>query len=98
MAKDNGAKKARAPETGIVFPLEPRAKGGKASRGSTFGNQAAIAAALGAVDPALAQKALAERNWRDKYAGFFVESVVKAVERGHEDVGHSIREIMNSSN
>jgi len=85
MAKDKASK--RAPETGIVFPLEPTAKPGKElARGSTYGNQAALAAALGAVDAAEAEKCLKKKNWRDNYGKFLVKHVELGVTRGHEEV------------
>lgn len=79
----------REPETGIVFPLEPTAKPGKQpGRGSTFGNQAAIAAAFAAVnDDAEAKKVLGERNWRDNYTNYFVDMVKRSISGGHSEVG-----------
>ena len=87
MAKGKEAKKARAPESGIVFPREPKPKPGSDGRGSTFGNQAAFAAALQPVDADVAGRALSERNWRDNYTKFVVRTVTDSVSGGPEAVG-----------
>ncbi|CAM9418525.1 unnamed protein product [Ectocarpus fasciculatus] len=62
------------PLDGLVWPLVPNSK--KAGdRSTTWANKQALAAAIGAVDPALAQRVLDERNWRQKYTKYVYKHV-----------------------
>ncbi len=62
------------PLDGLVWPLVPNSK--KAGdRSTTWANKQALAAAIGAVDPALAERVLAERQWRQKYTKYVYKHV-----------------------
>lgn len=62
------------PLDGLVWPLVPNSK--KAGdRSTTWANKQALAAAIGAVDPALAERVLGERQWRQKYTKYVYKHV-----------------------
>lgn len=55
------------PTRGIAFPIDSSAKDGKNSRSSTPVNKAILAAAVGAVNPAKAEKILKAKGYRFTY-------------------------------
>ena len=62
------------PLDGLVWPLVPnsRKQGG---RSTTCANKQTLAEAIGAVGPALAERVLGERQWRQKYTKYVYEHV-----------------------
>lgn len=62
------------PLDGLVWPLVPNSKK-EGDRSTTWANKQALAAAIGAVDPALADQVLSERNWRQKYTNYVYKHV-----------------------
>jgi len=59
------------PPRGLVWPIDAK----RGDRSSTSTAKAVLAAAVGAVDPAKAEKILKERNWRFGYVKHFVGMV-----------------------
>jgi hypothetical protein len=55
------------PPRGIVFPIDSNAKGGGSSRSSTPVNKEMLASAVGAVNPAKAEKVRAAKGYRFTY-------------------------------
>lgn len=62
------------PLDGLVWPLVPNSKK-EGDRSTTWANKQALAAAIGAVDPALAERVLGERQWRQKYTKYVYKHV-----------------------
>eukprot|EP00752_Nemacystus_decipiens_P001371 g1359.t2 len=62
------------PLDGLVWPLVPNSKK-QGDRSTTWANKQALAAAIGAVDPALAERVLGERQWRQKYTKYVYKHV-----------------------
>ncbi|CAM9876612.1 unnamed protein product [Scytosiphon promiscuus] len=62
------------PLDGLVWPLVPNSKK-EGDRSTTWANKQALAAAVGAVDPALAERILGERSWRQKYTKYVYKHV-----------------------
>lgn len=62
------------PLDGLVWPLVPNSKK-EGDRSTTWANKQAFTAAIGAVDPALSERVLSERNWRQKYTKYVYKHV-----------------------
>ena len=62
------------PLDGLVWPLVPNSKK-EGDRSTTWANKQALAAAISAVDPALAERVLGERQWRQKYTKYVYKHV-----------------------
>ena len=62
------------PLDGLVWPLVPNSEK-KGDRSTTWANKQAFAAAIGAVDPDLAERVLSERKWRQKYTKYVYRHV-----------------------
>lgn len=62
------------PLDGLVWPLVPNSKK-EGDRSTTWANKQALAAAIGAVDPALAARVLSEPKWRQKYTRYVAKHV-----------------------
>lgn len=62
------------PLDGLVWPLVPNSKK-EGDRSTTWANKQALAAAIGAVDPALAQRVLTEPKWRQNYTKYIYKHV-----------------------
>lgn len=62
------------PLDGLVWPLVPNSNK-EGDRSTTWANKQAFAAAVGAVDPALAERIIAERSWRQKYTKYVYKHV-----------------------
>lgn len=62
------------PLDGLVWPLVPNSKK-EGDRSTTWANKQALAAAIGAVDPALAERVLREPKWRQKYTYYVYKHV-----------------------
>ncbi|CAM9178282.1 unnamed protein product, partial [Choristocarpus tenellus] len=65
---------ASRPLDGLVWPLVPNSKK-EGDRSTTWANKEALAAAIGAVNPTLAQKVLSEKRWRKKYTTYIYRHV-----------------------
>lgn len=75
-ATEKGKTEKKGPEIkeGVIFPKDE-----KGERSTTLPNKAAIAASLAAADPQLAQKCLAEKDWRYGYAKYYVQLVTEGL-------------------
>lgn len=62
------------PLDGLVWPLVPNSKK-QGDRSTTWANKQALAAAIRVVDPALAERVLGERQWRQKYTKYVYKHV-----------------------
>lgn len=71
--------KASRPLDGLVWPLVPNSKN-EGDRSTTWANKEALSAAVGAVDPALAQQILAEKKWRQNYTRYVYKHVVACLQ------------------
>lgn len=71
--------KAPRPLDGLVWPLVPNSKK-EGDRSTTWANKHALSAAIGAVDPALAQQVLDEKKWRQKYTRYVYKHVAACLE------------------
>lgn len=60
------------PPRGLVFPTD--AKGG---RSTTSAGKGILAAAVGAINPGIAEKIMKEKNWRFKYIKYFTSLVTE---------------------
>merc|ERR1712127_547813 len=63
------------PPRGIVFPVDPNAKGGKNTRSSTPVNKEILASAVGAVNPDKAEKVRKAKGFRFTYVKHLTELV-----------------------
>lgn len=82
------APRAPRPLDGLVWPLVPNSKN-EGDRSTTWANKQAIAAAIGAVDPTLAEQVLAEKSWRQKYTRYVYKHVVACLENKEAAVASS---------
>lgn len=71
--------KTPRPLDGLVWPLVPNSQK-EGDRSTTWANKEAFSAAIGAVDPALAQQVLAERKWRQNYTRYVYKHVAACLE------------------
>eukprot|EP01028_Stygiella_incarcerata_P013333 TRINITY_DN82173_c0_g1_i1.p1 TRINITY_DN82173_c0_g1~~TRINITY_DN82173_c0_g1_i1.p1 ORF type:complete len:553 (+),score=166.48 TRINITY_DN82173_c0_g1_i1:185-1843(+) len=70
---DSGPGKSK-PQFGVLFPETDRG-----DRSTSFGGKRAFAAAVGAVDPAAAEKVKKEKNWRFGYTKHIIRNVQESL-------------------
>lgn len=76
------------PPNGLMWPLVPNSKK-EGDRSTTWANKQALAAAVRAVDPALADRVLGERQWRQKYTKHVYKHVESCLQNKEAAVASS---------